>query len=252
MFDTGGVVVPASLQELQNRTRPLVLAREHTLPVLDALGSLFVDGALTRGSAVGVSGIGATSLGLALAAGASRSGSWVAVVGLADLGLGAAREAGLVLERLVLVEAPPPGRWAEVIAALVDGIDVILVDGRAPLSPSEGRRLATRVRERGSVLIPITQGSQATRSRVGAWAVDLTLAVRTGRWNGLGQGHGHLRGRISRVEAEGRGKAARMRSCELWLPSVDGSVATRTHPTTDATVVVLRPDRHASPDDDDA
>ena len=174
------------------------MAREHTLPVVDALGSLFVDGALTRGSAVGVSGVGATSLGLALAAGASRSGSWVAVVGLADLGLGAAFEAGISLERLALVEAPSPGRWAEVVAALVDGVDVVIVDGRAPLTPSEGRRLAARVRERGSVLIPVTQGSQPTRRRSGAWSVDLTLEVRSGRWEGLGQGHGHLRGRAVR------------------------------------------------------
>ena len=219
------------------------MAREHTLPVVDALGSLFVDGALTRGSAVGVSGVGATSLGLALAAGASRAGSWVAVVGLADLGLGAAFEAGISLERLALVEAPPPGRWAEVVAALVDGVDVVIVDGRAPLTPSEGRRLAARVRERGSVLIPVTQESQPTRRRPGAWSVDLALEVRSGRWEGLGQGYGHLRGRVVRAESAGRGRASRMRTCGLWLPSADGSTTVLVEPERDAAVVMLRPDR---------
>lgn len=242
------MVVPAALRELHDRTRPVTLAREHTLPVVDALGSLFVDGALTRGSAVGVSGVGATSLGLALAVGASRAGAWVAVVGLADLGLAAAFEAGISLERLALVEAPSPGRWAEVIAALVDGIDVVIVDGRAPLTASEGRRLAARVRERGSVLIPVTQGSQPTRRRPGAWSVDLTLEVRSGRWEGLGQGHGHLQGRVVRAESGGRGKASRMRSCELWLPSADGSTTVRVEPEREATVVLLRPDK-GSPSD---
>jgi hypothetical protein len=125
---------------------------------------------------------------------------------------------------------------------------VVIVDGRAPLTASEGRRLATRVRERGSVLIPVTQGSQPTRRQPGAWSVDLTLEVRSSQWEGLGQGHGHLRGRAVHAESGGRGRASRMRSCDLWLPSADGSTTVRVEPERDATVVLLRPDR-GSPSD---
>jgi hypothetical protein len=225
VFDTGGVVVPAELRQVADRARPVTLARERTLPVAEPLQALLPDGALARGSAVAVAGAGATSLALNLTATASIAGSWVAVVGLAELGLAAAVEAGVDLRRLALVDAPEPGRWAAVVAALVGGVDLIVVDGRAPLAASEGRRLASRVRERGSVLVPVTPGSLSVTSRPGAWPADLTLSVTAGRWEGLGDGHGHLRRRRVRVEAEGRGRAARPLRAELWLPSERGRVA---------------------------
>ena len=219
------MVVPAELRQVADRARPVTLARERVLPVAEPLRPLLPDGALARGSAVAVAGVGATSLALNLAVGASLAGSWVVVVGLAELGLAAASEAGVDLRRLALVDAPERGRWATVVAALVGGVDVIVVDGRAPLTPSEGRRLASRVRERGSVLVAVTPGSLGAVRRPGAWPVDVTLSVAAGRWEGLGDGHGHLRRRRVRVEAEGRGRAARPRRAELWLPSPGGPVA---------------------------
>jgi hypothetical protein len=225
------VVVPAELRQVADRARPVTLARERTLPVAEPLRPLLPDGALARGTSVGTAGVGATSLALDLAAAASRAGSWVVVVGLADLGLAAAAEAGVDLRRVALVAGPEPGRWATVVAALVGGVDVIVVDGRAPLTPSEGRRLASRVRERGSVLVPVVPGSVPRPRRTGAWPTDLTLTVADGRWEGLGDGHGHLRRRRVRVEAEGRGRAARPRRAELWLPAP-------THPSSDGSNVV--------------
>ena len=218
------MVIPAELRQVADRARPIALARERTLPVAEPLQTLLPDGALARGSAVAVVGDGATSLSLNLAAGPSLAGSWVVVVGLAELGLAAAAEAGVDLRRLALVDAPDPGRWAAVVAALVGGVDVIVVDGRAPLTPSEGRRLASRVRERGSVLVAVTPGSSLAVTRPGAWPADITLSVGAGWWEGLGDGHGHLRRRRVRVEAEGRGRAARPRRAELWLPSARGPV----------------------------
>ena len=94
-------------------------------------------------------GTGATSLALNLASASSLAGSWVVVVGLPELGLAAAAEAGIDLRRLALVAAPEPGRWAAVVAALVGGVDLIVVDGRAPLGQGEGRRLASRVARAG-------------------------------------------------------------------------------------------------------
>lgn len=216
------MVVPAELRQVADRARPVTLARERTLPVAEPLQALLPDGALARGSAVAVAGAGATSLALNLVAAASRAGSWVVVVGLPELGLAAAAEAGVDLHRLALVAGPEPGRWAAVVAALVGGVDLIVVDGRAPLTASDGRRLASRVRERGSVLVPVTPGSLPTVRRPGEWPTDVTLSVSAGRWEGLGDGHGHLRRRRVRIEAEGRGRASRPRRAELWLPSDRG------------------------------
>jgi hypothetical protein len=177
----------------------------------------------------------------------------VVVVGLGDLGLAAAHEAGVDLRRLALVVAPEPGRWAPVVAALVGGVDLIVVDARAPLTPTEGRRLASRVRERGSVLVPVTPGSVPGPRRSGAWPTDVTLTVSGGRWDGLGDGHGHLRRRQVVVEAAGRGRAARSRRAELWLPSGNGPAATDPFGTTappgpdpaEGATVVAFPDRRA-------
>lgn len=224
MFDTGRVVVPAELRRVADRARPVTLAREQTLPVPEPLGALLPDGALARGSAVAARGVGATSLALNLVAAASLAGSWVVVVGLPELGLAAAAEAGVDLRRLALVAAPEPGRWAAVVAALVGGVDLVVVDGRAPLTPTEGRRLGSRLRERGSVLVAVTPGAGAPGRRPGAWPADVTLTVRAGGWEGLGDGHGHLRRRRVEVEADGRGRASRPRLAELWLPSPAGPV----------------------------
>jgi hypothetical protein len=222
VFDTGGVVVPAELRQVADRARPVTLARERTLPVPEPLRSLLPDGALARGSAVAVVGTGATSLALNLVAASSLAGSWVVVVGLPELGLAAAAEAGIDLRRLALVAAPDPGRWAAVVAALVGGVDLIVVDGRAPLAHPGREAAAVRGGERGSVLVPVTPGSLTTTRRPGAWPADVTLSVAVGRWEGLGDGHGHLCRRRVRVEAEGRGRAARSRRAELWLPSERG------------------------------
>src|SRR5438045_2983301 len=79
------------LQEVAARARPVALAREHVLPVLEPLQTLLPDG-LRRGSTVAV---GSTSLALALAAGPSAAGSWTAAAGVPALGLTAAAELGV-------------------------------------------------------------------------------------------------------------------------------------------------------------
>lgn len=212
------MVVPAELRQVADRARPVTLAREQTLPLVAELQALLPDGALARGSSVAINGVGATTLALNLVARASRSGSWVVVVGLDELGLAAAAEAGIDLRRLALVAPAEGASWSGVVAALVGGVDVIVVDARAPLTASEGRRLAARARERGSVLVPVTPGSVPAGRRRGGWVADVTLTVATGHWDGLGAGHGHLRRRRVRVEANGRGRASRSRRVDLWLP----------------------------------
>ena len=70
------------LHEVAARARPVALAREHVLPVLEPLQTLLPDG-LRRGSTVAVGD--STSLALALLAGPSGQGSWAAAVGVSNL-----------------------------------------------------------------------------------------------------------------------------------------------------------------------
>jgi hypothetical protein len=45
------------------------------------------------------------------------------------------------------------------------------------------------------------------------------------RWEGLGDGHGHLRARRVTIETGGRRGADRALTVDLWLPAADGRVA---------------------------
>jgi hypothetical protein len=211
----------AALEGLSERIRPLALAKDQRLPVLPALETLLPQGSLQRGTTVAIAAApgvgGTTSLALALVAEASRSGAWLAAVGLPSLGLVAADEAGLALERLVLVAAPERSAWGGVVAALVDGFDLLLLHaGRTGVRQADARRLVARARERGSVLVQLGSG----------WGgeADVALRVTEARWEGPEAGYGHLRARRVVVEAGGR-RAARPRAVELWLPAPDAVVA---------------------------
>ena len=237
MFDTGPVsAVPSltvpQLKQIAGRSRPTVLAREQVLPVLPALADLLPGGALQRGTVVGVVGEAATSLALCLAAGPSTAGSWVAVFGLPTLGLAAAAEAGLALERLVLVREPSPSSWGPVVAALVGAFDVVLLAPAHRVRTTDARRLAARARERGSALVQIDgQGRSSLEC-------DVRLTAGRVRWHGLARGHGHLQARRLEVEATGRRRAARPRRVDLWLFDDEGGV-TAAPATPEATVTPL-------------
>ena len=87
-------------------------------------------------------------LALALLAGALAAGLWCAVVGVPELGGPAladlvAGEADLertsALDRLVVVPAPGE-QWPEVVAALADGVDLVLVRPGTEVRAEVGRR----------------------------------------------------------------------------------------------------------------
>jgi hypothetical protein len=210
-------------------SRPVTLAREHLVPTSPALASLLPEGALRRGSLVAVRGSAATSLALAVAAGPSAAGSWVGVVGLPSLGLLAAAEAGVALERLLLVASPEPSGWSTVVATLLDGVDVVLAGSPRSLRPADARRLQARARDRGAVLV-VVGGADTLEA-------DVVLTATAVAWEGLGQGAGHLQARRVAVEATGRRASARPRRANLWLPDSAGG-ATVVEPEAD--VVVLR------------
>ncbi len=185
------------------------------LPVVPELSGLLPGRGLRRGSTVAVAtgraapASGGTSLLLALLAEASRSGSWCAVVGVPSLGALAAAESGIALDRLALVPNPGPD-WPTVVAALIDGVDLVVTAVPGPIAASVTSRLVARARQRGSVLVPFGDWSGA----------DVTLRVTDGRWEGMGTGHGRLRRREVTVLARGRGAAARPKEITMWMPGV--------------------------------
>jgi hypothetical protein len=185
------------------------------LPVAPELSGLLPQRGLRRGSTVAVAAGravpagGSTSLLLALLAEASRSGSWCAVVGLPSLGALAAQESGIDLERFALVPDPGPD-WPTVIAALIDGVDVVVTAVPGRVAPTIADRLVARARQRGSVLMPF-----------GEWpGADVTLQVTASRWEGLSLGRGRLRRREVTILARGRGAAARPKEITLWMPGL--------------------------------
>jgi hypothetical protein len=180
--------------------------------VLPALRGLLPAGGLPRGSVVAA---GRWSLlCLALVAGASAAGAWCAVTGLPQFGVVAAADAGLDLNRVLLI-AEPGTIWPQVVASLLDGCEVVLLrpPGRPPAQVR--RRLEATVRRFGGVLVV-----------AGEWeGAQTRLLITRQEWTGIGPGHGRLRARRVQVVAEGRGAAARSRARWLWLPGPDGSVA---------------------------
>ncbi len=205
-------------------------ARERTLPVLAAFVDLFPNGSLQRGSTIGCIGAAATSLALAVAAQPSQQGSWVSVAGLPGLGLRAAAECGVALERLVAVNDAPvcvgagkrfsEQQWAELLAAMIDGFDVVLIGPAAQqVRSGAARQLQARAQSRGAVLV--VAGTQQV------FGCDLQLTANVVTWRGLGSGHGVASSRLLQVELCGR-RLPRARRASMWFPGHDGRIRLET------------------------
>lgn len=200
------------------------------LPVPDGLREVLPDG-LRRGSTIAVTS--SVSLLLALLGAPSAHGAWVAMVGMPAISAEAATEAGLDLARLAIISPPGTGwtgaAWTTAVGALLDAVDVVVarpgnafgitapgrpgIAGQHSNSVSNGdaRRLTARARSKDAVLVLF--GQQAA-----SWpAVEVQLSAQHGRWTGIGDGYGRLKGRQLLVTATGRGRSARPRNTELWL-----------------------------------
>ena len=164
-------------------------------------------GGLRRGATVAA--VGSTSLLMLLVAAAMREGSWAAVVGMPQFGVLAAAEYGIPLDRLALIDNPGP-EWPTVVAALIDGVDLVVVQAPPGVSEATVRSLQARARQRGAVLIPTA-----------AWpSSDLVLQAGARQWTGLGQGRGRLRTQQLELRASGRGRAARPKTTSIIPTSV--------------------------------
>jgi len=187
--------------------RPGTFAVPDVLPVAPPLDALFPYGGLARGSVVTVDSL---TVALALLAATSAAGGWCAVAGLPDLGLAAAADAGIDLQRFVVVPAPGE-QWAVAVATLLDGVGLVLARPPARLKASDARRLAARIRERRGVLL-LADGQWPEQ-------VDLRIRLETSEWTGLSDGYGRLLRRRTGLVATGRGAAARERRVSAWLPA---------------------------------
>ncbi len=206
----------ARLAALVPRLGSATMTADRVVPVHPALANVLPQG-LVQGCTVGCTGSSATSLALLMVAEASRHGAWVGIAGLPHLGVQAAGAAGVDVERLVAVREQrrfDDGTWGQILAAMVDGFDLVLVGPGVQVRAGTARRLQARAQPRGAVLV--------LAGEVSGFTTDLQVRA-DAEWDGLGDGHGHLRSRRVNVEVHGR-RVPRPRHDELWFPALDGRI----------------------------
>ncbi|MGI5191224.1 hypothetical protein ACQEVI_24010 [Promicromonospora sp. CA-289599] len=243
------------------------------LPVDPRLASLLPDGGLRAGTTVVVQG--STSLLLTLLAEASRDGAWTVLVGYPAAGMAAAADAGCDLARTLVVPLPA-GSGVDapaVLAALIDGMDIVVIGPEVALLDQDRRRLTTRARDRGTVLVatlptpassslsagylplqrPSTGQKSSTQRGVGGvgWVgAHVVLQATEGDWAGVDHGAGWLRRRTLRVRRTGRGNAARPLHLDVEVPvcrAVGGGVAGVVEPSAGQGSVTGSPDEGSRP-----
>ena len=174
------------------------------LPVLPVLRELMPRGGLARGSVVTVAEFGL--LALALAAGASAAGAWCGIAGVPEAGVLAAAALGLETERTLLV--PDPGHaWAQVVASLLDGCELVLL--RLP----ERRRPAGSTGLTGPARLTAPRSGSGWRPRCGARGACCWWSV-TGRGRRSVSGSSPRDGPGWATGTAGSGPAARR-----WRPT---------------------------------
>jgi hypothetical protein len=214
------VVDPATLAALAERTRPVAASHTRMLSVPVPLAPLLPDGGLRRGTSVAVSADdagGALSLAAALVADASRAGSWCVVVGTSALGALVTRAEHLDASRVAFVPRPEP-LTLEVTAALIEGVDLVVLRPPSHLRANGVQRLLARLRDRRAVLVVLTTATWPARC-------DVELRVTNARWRDVGPGEDCLRERRVTVSATGRGTAHHPAQRTLWLPGARAAVA---------------------------
>jgi hypothetical protein len=190
----------ALLRAAATRAAPAVQAGDRRLSIAGPIGDLLPAGGIRRGATIaldGPPGAGSTTVAMSFAAAATSAGEWAAVVDPdGTFGARAAADAGVALDRCAVVRHVPSERWATVVAALLDGVALVVAAVPAHLRLGDARRLTARARERASVLVAL-----------GPWPAEAALRVhaRAHQWSGLGDGVGLLAEGKLVVECVGRG-----------------------------------------------
>ncbi|AVG23993.1 Protein ImuA' [Pontimonas salivibrio] len=170
--------VEALRQHIRHMESPPV--DQPVFPSAVGVDKLFPDGGLRRGVVYEISE--GRSLLWSLLAGPSQAGHWIALVGMAHLGLQAAADAGVNLERLVLVPQPGSSGFS-VMSTLADALPLVVLSPSGALPPQSQRdRFQARLRERGATLL-IRATWPGSEGRI---------SVTQRSWEGLGHGFGLL------------------------------------------------------------
>ncbi|WP_052393588.1 hypothetical protein [Kutzneria sp. 744] len=134
------------------------------------------------------------------------------MAGLPDLGLAAAVEGGVMTHRMALVPHTTEEAAGDVIAALLDGFDIVAVAADQVLTSGQrghalARRLTARARNRATVLLSW-----------GAWpCANLNLHSTAIQWAGRGAGRGYPHIQDLLVTVQGHGAAGRPASVHIRL-----------------------------------
>lgn len=174
----------------------------------DELNPLLQPGRITEVS--GFTGMGMTRLGLGLLVEPSRRSSVAALDVKGWLSPLAAWEMGVDPARFAVVRCSDRRLWAQVSAALIEGIRAVYAEVPPGVPAQNLRRLAALVRARraGVALRPLGE-------ELPPGVAHLRLRGTEVRWEGVERGHGQLRRRYLVVEATGKGVAGIPRRIEM-------------------------------------
>lgn len=157
---------------------PLIRADRDTIAVHNALTTLLPHG-LTPGSITTTQG--STHTALTLITQHTTNAGWVAIIGAPNINYTTLQDLGANLNHIIVVPHPNENT-PQIIAALIEGVDLILLGPAVTLTHAEQRTLTARNRERGTHII-----SQKP------WANARTHITTThGTWHGTNKGLGRL------------------------------------------------------------
>lgn len=219
-LSTSNVIADAS------KIAPLVFAKDLVLPVPDVFQQVLPGSGLQRGWTTRIEGFAAgRAFAWALLSEVTRTGGWIAALDVAGIGLLAASEVGLSIERVLVVTSSDSDGWTEAMSALIGSVDVIVFGTpQHRVTPSMHRRLSSRCRERGTVLMELGTRSNSRQSRDSSVQADVTFGVSPVEWKGIGEGHGRVEARTLRVTTSGRRSPGKPRSGLFCVPDIDGIV----------------------------
>ncbi|TQK75772.1 hypothetical protein FB389_0407 [Rarobacter incanus] len=127
----------------------------------------------------------------------TESPRWAAIFGEPTFGFERACQQGVDLSRVVVIPKIT-GDTDRVMAAAIDGIDIIVCGQHVEFTAAQQRRIAARIRKRGCFLLSLRPWNGA----------DVSVSVSGRQWRGLESGHGWITSATTAVRRVGRGAYA--------------------------------------------